>query len=143
MQTEGAELNERQLTLDLVGPQICMYRRYANHLAPYSTHKNVTSEKLGFIRGRLTVYRERERVVDTSKRASRMGSLLSRWRAGGFEINLFPAHKHGFETALKLLETRPVVEAYMGKLEAHIPDPYDLEMWVFAQLELKAFKRIK
>jgi hypothetical protein len=142
MNVQEAELSERQLTLDLVGPQIVMYRRYGNHLVPYKATKFVEyKENLVYdLKGKRV---RGENVPNTNNARSRLGSLMARWRHGGFEINLFPANKHGFDAALKLLTTREILEAHMGKLDTHIPDPYDLEMWVFLQLELKAFKRIK
>ena len=126
MNTQEAELPERQLTLDLVGPQIVMYRRYGNHMVPFKT-KRVETKMYGVVHSR----------------GSWLTTMSQRWRIGGFEINLFRANKHGFDAALKLLDAKPVVECYMGKIETHIPDPVELEIWVFLQLELKAFKRIK
>lgn len=137
------ECEERQLALDLVGPQICMYRRYPATVAPYRLNsKQYVEQKRGYA----GIYWTTGTTIiktNTKNPMSKFHSWDSRYRAGGHEINLFPANKPGFDAAMKLLTEREVAEAYIGRLEYSIPDPLELRKWVFSQLELKAFKRIK
>jgi hypothetical protein len=124
-------VNALQLSFDLVGPQLVLYRRYKSHLEPFKL-KRVETKMMGIIH----------------TRGSRLSTLNQRWRQGGFEINLFPAHRDGFDKALKLLDPnsknfKPISEAHIVKLDKHIDDPDELELWVMMQLELGATKRIK
>lgn len=119
-------MSELQLELDLIGPQLVLVRQFKLSIKPWKPRR-VETLMYGVVHSR----------------GSRITTLDSRIVDGGFEINTFPANKHGFDLAMKMLESRECSSAWMGRLERRLDDPKDLQAWVESQLQLKAFKRIK